>query len=380
MKKKSFAVFCLPSSRIPERIRAEQERDRLNELAQQRRDEQLARTILESISDAFFSLNSDWTFSYANPEAGRILGRPTSEIIGKSIWVEYPGLKGSDFEPIYRNAMVQRVGGKITQFYPDHKCWYEVHTYPSPDGISVFFRDVTDAKNLAEEFARQSRLFEQLASSIPDFLYTFDRTGRVLYANKKLLELWNVTAEQVVGKSFLELGYPQWHAELHLRKIQQVIQTKQPLKAEIPFTGKSGISGIFEYIFNPVLGADGEVEIVAGTTRDVTDRKQLELERERLLNVLKSKRSNLAAVVEQSPAFIATLSGPDHVFELANQEYYKLIGPRDVIGKTVRDALPELVAQGFIGLLDNVFRTGQPFVGRETLIVLGPPARRNIAL
>jgi PAS domain S-box-containing protein len=352
------------------RVLAEQERDRLNQLSRDRQAEELARTILESVSDAFFSLNSNWEFTYANPEAGRILGRPTPELIGKSIWSEYPGLYGTDFEPIYRNAMDHRVGGMITQFYPDHHRWYEVRTYPSPNGISVFFRDVTAAKNMADNFGRQTRLFERIASATSDFLYIFGRDGRVLYANKKLLELWNVIAEEAVGKTLLELGYPQWHAEMHLREIQQVIDTKQPIRGEVSFTGKGGISGVFDYIFNPVLGPDGEVEVIAGTTRNVTERRQLETERERLVSILESERSNLAAVVEKAPAFIATLKGPEHVFELANEEYYKLAGRRNIIGKTVREAFPEVIEQGFIGLLDQVFRTGEPFIGKEISLAL----------
>ncbi len=78
------------------------------------------------------------------------------------------------------------------------------------------------------------------------------------------------------GKTFLEIGYEPWHAEMHDREIDQVRATKEPIRGEVPFTGTSG-RRIYDYIFVPVIGADGEVEAVAGTTRDVTDRKEAEL-------------------------------------------------------------------------------------------------------
>jgi signal transduction histidine kinase/CheY-like chemotaxis protein len=102
----------------------------------------------------------------------------------------------------------------------------------------------------------------------------------------------------------------------------------------------------------------------------VTDRKKAEHERERLLKQLETERAKLAYLFTKAPAFVATVQGPEHVFELTNPAYLQLIGHRDVIGKPVREALPEVAGQGFFQLLDNVFRTGEPFIGRELSIQL----------
>ncbi|MES2638749.1 MAG: ATP-binding protein [Myxococcota bacterium] len=85
----------------------------------------------------------------------------------------------------------------------------------------------------------------------------------------------------------------------------------------------------------------------------VTTNRQLEAERRHLLELL-----------HQAPGFVCYLHGPDMVFELANPAYYQLVGHRDIIGRPVREALPELEGQGFFELLDQVFTTGVPFVGR----------------
>jgi PAS domain S-box-containing protein len=88
-------------------------------------------------------------------------------------------------------------------------------------------------------------------------------------------------------------------------------------------------------------------------------------ERERVLQELAIERTRLTTVFEEAPAFIATLRGRDHVFQMANPPYRQLVGHRELIGRTVRDALPEIEGQGFFELLDGVFETGQPFVGTE---------------
>ena len=91
----------------------------------------------------------------------------------------------------------------------------------------------------------------------------------------------------------------------------------------------------------------------------------------------------LGEMFVQSPNFSALLQGPEHRFVLTNAAYERLIGRRNVIGLTVREAVPEARRQGFIDLLDNVFATGEAFVGRNVEIVLqrstdGPPAMRYL--
>ncbi len=81
--------------------------------------------------------------------------------------------------------------------------------------------------------------------------------------------------------------------------------------------------------------------------------------------------NRLAEIFKQAPAFMCVLRGPEHVFELINDRYLQLVGNRpDLIGKAVNDALPEVAAQGFIGLLDKVYQTGEPFIGVDLPIFL----------
>ncbi len=99
-------------------------------------------------------------------------------------------------------------------------------------------------------------------------------------------------------------------------------------------------------------GIGGVLVVCTETTEQVLATRRAGEERERF-----------AELFEQAPTFMARLSGPDHRYELVNPSYLRLIGDRDVIGRTVLEVLPEVEAQGFIALLDQVYQSGEPFAG-----------------
>lgn len=149
-------------------------------------------------------------------------------------------------------------------------------------GVIVQGIDLTE-KRLAEDQLAQltaeselrKRVYEAILSNTPDLAYVFSLDHRVTYANETLLKMWGQTWDQAIGKTLLEIGYESWHAEMHSREIEEVKATRRPIRGEVPFNGTFG-RRIYDYIFIPVVGANGELEAVAGTTRDVTDRKETE--------------------------------------------------------------------------------------------------------
>lgn len=145
-----------------------------------------------------------------------------------------------------------------------------------------FVVDITERKQaenalrqISAELERQLRKFDAIAAAVPDFIYTFDLSGRFTYINQPLLNLLQKTSAQAVGKNFFDLDYPIDLATRLQNQIQQVIETRQPLKDETPYTSAFGTRA-YEYIFVPLLSVNGAVEAVAGVTRDITDRKQAE--------------------------------------------------------------------------------------------------------
>jgi PAS domain S-box-containing protein len=119
----------------------------------------------------------------------------------------------------------------------------------------------------------------------------------------------------------------------------------------------------FTFSYSPVRDESGRVAGVFCACTETTG--QVLAERHQAEELQRSKQ-----IFQQAPGFIAVIRGTQHVFELANDAYIQLIGHRDIIGKPVADALPELRGQGFVDLLDNVFTAGEPFLGRALPVML----------
>ena len=148
--------------------------------------------------------------------------------------------------------------------------------------VAIVFTDISERKQAeatlqqtAAALERQLRQLDAITAAVPDFIYTFALSGRFTYISQALLDLWQKPAAAALGKNFFELDYPAELAARLQQQIQQVIETRQPLKDETPYTSAVGTRA-YEYIFVPMFDATGAVEAVAGVTRDITERKQAE--------------------------------------------------------------------------------------------------------
>jgi len=162
----------------------------------------------------------------------------------------------------------------------------------------------------------------------------------------------------VVGRTALELVpdlEPRW-AEIYGR----VATTGEPVR----FVEEARAMGRWFDVFAFRVGPAAE-RTVAILFTDVTERKRAEQERERLHRHVADERERLAEAFERSPAFVAVLRGPDHVYERVNPRYVELVGRRDLVGRSVREAIPEVGEQGYFEILDRVFRTGEAYVATD---------------
>lgn len=100
--------------------------------------------VLESMTDAFYSVDRDWRFTFLNAEAEKLLGRSADELLGRVLWEEFPAALGSDFETQFRGATESGRPTSFEAYYPPPlDGWYELRAWPGPDGLSVYFREVT---------------------------------------------------------------------------------------------------------------------------------------------------------------------------------------------------------------------------------------------
>jgi PAS domain S-box-containing protein len=205
-------------------------------------------------------------------------------------------------------------------------------------GVSI---DITERKRqedslieLTRQLERQSNVFNTTLSSISDFAYIFDRQGRFIYANQPLLDLWGLKLDEAVGKNFFDLQYPDDLALRLQRQIQQVFDTGQALRDETPYTSPTGAQGFYEYIFTPVKAYEGTVEVVAGSTRDYTERKRVE-------QALRESENKYRLLMEQASDGIHTYDIQGNFIEV-NSKLCEMLGytSEELLRLNVRDLIP----------------------------------------
>jgi PAS domain S-box-containing protein len=187
-------------------------------------------------------------------------------------------------------------------------------------GLPGVVLDVTDRVRaeqsrqlLAARVEQQALVFDTTLSSITDFAYIFDREGRFAYVNQALLTLWGLPLDQAVGKNFFDLRYPDDLAARLQDQIEHVFLTGEHLRDETPYTSPTGVDGYYEYIFAPVRNAAGQIEVVAGSTRDITARKTAERERETLLAEQRFLQDRNAELLEAERAARAQAERVGHL-------------------------------------------------------------------
>jgi PAS domain S-box-containing protein len=259
-----------------ERGSVARERERLLERERATRAEaekarQETRAILESISDGFFALDRERRFVYVNREAERFWGKPREELLGKDIRRVFPQAVGTEgYRAIDRAAKE----GVATEFEAASSvvpgAWVGGRAYPSAEGLSVYFRDVSERKR-AEEALRESEEFvRQLLRNFPNgSVNVFDRDLRYLLAEGRGLEEEGLSPEMLVGKTLEEL-FPKESADF-VRPYYERAFAGEDVEFELPLGDR-----VYSIHAAPLREEGGEVRTIIAVAQDVTGRKRAE--------------------------------------------------------------------------------------------------------
>lgn len=265
---------------ISERKRHEEERERL--LARERQAREQVTTILESITNAFFTVDRQWRFTYVNREAERLLRRPREELLGCTLWEEFPEALDATFGREYHRAMETQATVQFEECYPPLGAWFYVHAYPSAEGLSVFFQDVT-ARRRAEEALRESeQRFRTLGNSIPQLAWMADASGSIFWYNDRWHEYTGTTLEEMRGWGWQKVHHPE-HVDRVVRRIRQAFGDGTPWEDTFPLRSRNGEYRWFLSRALPIRDAHGAVVRWFGTNTDITEEIERAAERERFL-------------------------------------------------------------------------------------------------
>jgi len=282
----------------------------------------------------------DLVYGLVNPAYQQLL--PGRKLLGRPIFEALPELVGTPLQEVlltvYRSGEAYEInellipvaeyeGGPTKDRYFSFNYQVRRDENDRIDGILVFVFEVTgminvqqDLQKAREQSEQQKRVYETVTSGTPDLMYVFDLDYRFTYANSALLSMWGKTYDNAVGKGLLENGYEPWHAEMHEREIEQIKMTKQALRGEVSFPHATLGRRTYDYILTPVLNERGEVEAVAGTTRDITERKQWEEILAHSSEELQAINEEMAATNEEQAASNEELASTNEELIATNDE------------------------------------------------------------
>lgn len=153
------------------------------------------RELAERISDAFISLDNQWNLTYINTRAKQLIQKSKEEIIGNNLWETFPNLLVSTTKGKLESALKEQRYKHLEQFFPKDGLWLEGHVYPSPEGITIYFSDITERKNAEQE---NQKLLAVIENS-PGFIGLSGLDGKCIYLNESGRDLVGLSIEEAIS-------------------------------------------------------------------------------------------------------------------------------------------------------------------------------------
>lgn len=298
------AAIALNNARLHEFQTGEAMRQRDETLAALRESHQKINAILESITDLYYQLDSEWRFVDVNKRVEELFGKSFEELVGKVIWEVYPRAVDSDLYPQFHKAVEQRIP---VHFELESKIvegvWFEAHAYPTKTGLSVYLRDITERKRSEQEIAFQAHLL----SAVEQAVIATDLEGKILYWNSFAESLYGWSAAEAVDFNILEIT-PADAMREQGRKILSRLKEGKSWSGEFLVRRKDG--SVFPAMItdSPIFDAQGKLFGVVGVSIDISERRRAEEERERLHESGREARAEAENANRLKDEFLATLS------------------------------------------------------------------------
>lgn len=353
--------------------------------------------VLNAIDDGVYVLDPSGNASFVNEAAARMLGYTARELIGapqhETMHHHYPD--GSPFPreecPIFlsvTDGVQQRVGGDVfwrkdgTPMQVDYTC-IPIRENRRIVGVVVTFRDISAQRNAEEQASRlaserkaraeaeaaQAALllsegrYRALVEAAGQFVWTNSAEGRMEGAQPGWSALTGQREHEYEGFGWSSAVHPD-DAGPTVDAWNESVAQRRMFSFQHRVRRADGKYCTYTVRAVPILNPDGTIREWVGAHTDITGEVQA-------LADAQHARTELGRVLEQAPAAIATIDAASLTFATANERYRSLVGGRDVVGKTVLDALPELADQPhFIDMLKDVARTATPYVGNAVPALL----------
>ncbi|WP_430468396.1 PAS domain-containing protein [Winogradskyella ouciana] len=320
-------------------------------------------TTLNNVSDGFISLDTDWRYTFLNKQAAQFLDKTPEELIGKHIWTEFPDGVGKPFYKAYYKAFKTQKAIYLEDYYEPLDKWFESRIYPTKDGLTVYYTDITDKKK-AEKISEDNKVYlENIINTIADPVFVKDDQSRFLLANTAFYKFFSRTKEEIIGKKFgRDVSLEE--RERYLKADKHVISKGTEHTDIIEFKRENGEK---RYISTKKTRfTDNEDNIfLVGVIRDITEQKLAEariIKSEQYLNSIINNIGDPLFVKDENSRLLLVNDAFCTIFNLSRVE---------IIGKTLAEHVSKEEQEIFLKVDKEVLNTGVENINEETLSIDG---------
>jgi|GEM_PF-4037218 len=236
------------------------------------------RNILDSITDGFLAVDTEWNITYWNREAHAILGIRREDIVGKNMWEVYNQPLPNRFYTEYSKALTEKVTVHFEEYVQIYNVWLDISVYPSSEGLAIYFRNITEKKLIQEKIRVTMERYEMVAKATNDAIYEWDVVKDVTYWGEGLFTLFgHPRCEDAMSPStWLDNLHPDEKDSILARAMSLFQVQQKSLTREMRFRCADGSYKIVFDKQNIYYDKNGKPVRVVGAMQDITDRKKSE--------------------------------------------------------------------------------------------------------
>lgn len=307
-------------------------------------------TILNSISDGFFAVDSDWRIAYINASAEHQFHLSAAQLLGRSLWEVFPAQEHSFFYQAAHRAVESEHHSQVETVFPNTARLVEVHFYPDPTGgLSVYFRDVTERHRLAEELKEREAFYRLLVENASEYaIFGVDLDGVITHWNEGAQRLLGYAEHEVLGRSG-ELAYTEEDNAAGIFQHEMFLASEHGRAENERWHRRKDGSRFWGSGFLIAL-RDGEtLRGFVKIMRDNTEREATETTLRQYRDIFESTQQGIA------------IGGPDNkTMTLTNPAYARMhgYGIEELTSKNLLDLYPAREHQNIQGAIQRANETG----------------------